>query len=527
MKILVSDKLSQKGMEILQKEGDGLEVHVKTGLTPAELIKEIPPYHGLIVRSSTKVTANIIEAADNLKIIGRAGIGVDNIDLEGASKRGIIVMNTPEGNAITTAEHTISLMLALSRKIPQANSSVKSKKWEKGKFMGVEVFNKTLGIIGLGRIGRLVGQKAQGLGMNTIAYDPYISSDMAQSLGTPVVELDELLARADYVTVHTPKTNETTYLIGNREFEKMKKGVRIINCARGGIIDEKALYEAIVSGKVAGAALDVFEEEPPGDNPLLDLDGVISTPHLGAATEEAQDNVAIEIAHQMISFFKHGEIKNAVNLPSMNAELYARMEPYITLAEKLGSLEAQLLEGGLKEIKISYYGEVAELEIRYLTASLLKGLLEHFIKERINSVNSAIIAKERGIKVTESILSQQENYSSLIRLEAITDKEAGSVAGTLFGRRDARLVEINSSPLEAILSGHMLVFYNQDMPGVIGKIGTILGNNKINIAGMNLGRKTIGGMATALVSIDAEIPESVLTEIRAWPIILYAKKIKL
>jgi D-3-phosphoglycerate dehydrogenase len=527
MKILVSDKLSPKGLEILQNEGDGLEVIIKTGMTPAELIKEIPSYQGLIVRSGTKVTADVIAAADNLKIIGRAGIGVDNIDIDAASKRGIIVMNTPEGNAITTAEHTISLILSLSRKIPQATSSMKAKKWEKGKFMGVEVFNKTLGIIGLGRIGRLVAQRAQGLGMRTIAYDPYISSDMAQNLGAPLVELDKLLATADYITVHTPKTSETKYLIGEKEFAKMKKGVRIINCARGGIIDEKALYEAIISGKVAGAALDVFEQEPPGDNALLALDEVICTPHLGAATEEAQDNVAIEVAQQIIDYFKHGEIRNAVNLPSMNAELYAQMETYITLAEKLGSLEAQLLEGGIKEVKISYSGEVTKLEIRYLTASLLKGLLEHFVKERINLVNSAIIARERGILVTETILSQPKNYSSLIQLEVFTDKENGSVAGTLYGQRDARLVAINSYPLEAVLSGHMLVFHNQDMPGVIGKIGTILGNNQINIAGMNLGRKAIGGMATALVNVDSEIPESVLEEIRALPNILYVKKVKL
>jgi D-3-phosphoglycerate dehydrogenase len=315
--------------------------------------------------------------------------------------------------------------------------------------------------------------------------------------------------------------------LGRKEFERMKTGVRIINCARGGIVDEKALYEAMMSGKVAGAALDVFEQEPPGDNPLVDLDTVICTPHLGAATLEAQDNVAIEVAQQTIAFFKHGEIRNAVNLPSMNAEIYARMEPYITLAEKLGSLEAQLLEGGLKEVKISYSGMVAELEIRYLTASLLKGLMEYFIKERVNVVNSPIIAKERGINVTESILSQPENYSSLIRLDAITDKETGSVAGTLLGRRDARLVEINNYPLEAILSGHMLVFYNKDMPGVIGSIGTIMGKNQINIAGMNLGRKVIGGKATALVNVDSEIPDSVLAEIRELPIIFSAKKIKL
>jgi len=527
MKILVSDKLSPKGIEVLQREGEGLEVVIKTGLSQAELIREIPPYHGLIVRSSTKVTADVIAAADNLKIIGRAGIGVDNIDIEAASKRGIIVMNTPEGNAITTAEHTISLILALSRKIPQATSSMKAKRWEKGKFMGVEVFNKTLGIIGLGRIGRLVARRAQGLGMRTIAYDPYISSDMAKNIGAPLVSWDELLSSSDYITIHTPKTSETRYLIGEKEFERMKKGVRIINCARGGIIDEKALYKAIVSGKVAGAALDVFEQEPPADYSLIELDEVICTPHLGAATEEAQDNVAIEVAQQMIGYFKRGEIKNAVNLPSMNAELFARMKHYLILAEKLGSLEAQLLEGGVKEVKISYSGEVAQLEIRYLTASLLKGLLEHFIEERINLVNSTIIAKERGISVSETILSEPKNYSSLIQLEVLTDKEKGSLAGTLYGNEDPRLVAINTYPLEAVLAGHMLVLHNQDMPGVIGKIGTILGNNQINIAGMHLGRKAIGGMATALINVDSEVPEQVLEEIRLLPNILSVKKVKL
>ncbi|MBI2877888.1 MAG: phosphoglycerate dehydrogenase [Candidatus Tectomicrobia bacterium] len=521
-KVLVADKLSPKGIEIL-RAADGLQVEVKTGLTPDELIAEIPSYRGLIVRSTTQVTANVLEAAANLKLVGRAGIGTDNIDVEVASKRGIIVMNAPEGNSVTAAEHTIALMLSLSRKIPQATASMKAGQWEKNKFMGVEVCHKTLGVIGLGRIGRLVAKRAQALGMTTIGHDPYISSEAAEALGVPLVELDELVRRSDYITVHTPKTDATTYLIGEPEFEKMKKGVRILNCARGGIFDERALYQALASGKVAGAALDVFEQEPPRDNPLIGLDSVICTPHLGASTEEAQDNVAIEMAEQVVSFFQKGEIRNAVNVPTLSAELLQKMEPYLGLMEKLGRLTAQLVEGGLRQVRISYSGEVSSHDIRYLTVVFLKGLLEHFLREGVNLVNALILARERGIRVVENITSETEDYASLIQVETVTDKEEGQLAGTLYGRKDARLVRINGYPVEVVLSGHLLIFSNKDLPGVVGRVGTILGSSQINIAEMHLGRKDSGGTATAIVSVDSQVPESVLQEIRALPQIFYVR----
>ncbi|MFQ5826565.1 MAG: phosphoglycerate dehydrogenase, partial [Dehalococcoidia bacterium] len=504
IRILVADKLSHKGMEVLKRDG-GSQVEVKTDLPRAQLIAEIPKYHGLVVRSATKVTAEVIEAAQNLKIVGRAGIGTDNIDVEAASKRGIIVINAPEGNSVTTAEHAIALMLSLSRNIPQATASMRRGEWEKSKFMGVEVCHKTLGIIGLGRIGKLVAQRAQGLGMVTIAYDPFISSDAAQVLGVSLVELDELLARSDYITVHTPKTDATTHLIGIQEFEKMRPGVRIINCARGGIIAEQALYQAIVEGKVAGAAVDVFEQEPPGDHPLLGLDAVICTPHLGGSTEEAQDNVAVEVAEQILSFFQKGEIRNAVNVPVLSSESYAELKPYWGLMAKLGRLVAQLAEGGLRQLTISYSGEVADQEIRFLTVTFLEGLLGVFLQEQVNLVNASILARERGIKVVKSISSETEDFASLVKVEAWTDRDGCSVAGTLYGRKDARLVQIDGYSVETILSGHLLIFSNPDMPEVVGRVGTILGNNHINIAEMHLGRKTSGGMATAIINVDSQV----------------------
>lgn len=525
-RILVADKLSSKGIEILRR-GEGLQVEVKTGLTPEQLIAEIPGYQGMVVRSATQVTAAIIAAANSLKLVGRAGIGTDNIDVEAASKRGIIVMNAPEGNSVTAAEHTIAMMLSLSRKIPQATASLKSGQWEKNKFMGVEVCHKTLGIIGLGRIGRLVAKRAQGLGMTTIGHDPYISSEAAEALGAPLVGLDELIRRSDYITVHTPKTDATTYLIGEPEIAKMKKGVRIINCARGGIIDERALHRALVSGQVAGAALDVFEQEPPGDNPLIGHEAIICTPHLGASTEEAQDNVAIEMAEQVVNFFQRGEIRNAVNVPTLSTEALQKLEPYLALMEKLGRVVAQLAEGGLRQVRISYSGEVSNCDIRYLTVIFLKSLLEHFLREGVNLVNAFILARERGIRVIENITSETEDFASLIQVETVTDKEQGLVAGTLYGRKDARLVRINGYPVEVVLSGHLLIFSNQDMPGVVGRVGTILGNSRINIAEMHLGRKDTGGTATAIVSVDSQVPEVVLQEIRALPQIFYVRTVKL
>jgi len=526
MKVLVSDKLSEKGLEILKKAG-GLVVDVKTGLTKEQIISEIPKYDGLIVRSGTKVTADVINAAKNLKVIGRAGIGVDNVDVDAASKKGIVVMNTPEGNIITTAEHAIAMMLSLARKIPQANASVKGKKWEKG-FMGVEIYNKTLGVIGLGRIGSIVASRAKGLSMNVIAYDPFISKERALNLGVELVELQDIFKRSDFISVHTPKTSETTYLIGEKEFAIMKKGVRIINCARGGIIDEKALYNAIKDKIVSGAALDVFEKEPvQPDNPLLELDEVICTPHLGASTDEAQLNVAIDVAEQIVDFFKKGQIRNAVNVPSMSAELLLKIQPYLTLGEKLGSLHAQLIEGGVKGITIKYSGDIVNLGVKPITISIVKGFLQSFVGEGVNMVNASFIAKERGIEVAETTTSEAHDFASLISVTVKTEKQEKLIEGTVFGKNDPRIVRIDEYWVEASPSGNMLIFSNVDAPGVIGKIGTILGDDKVNIAGMQLGRNKPKGNAVSIVNIDSPIPDKTLQKIRSMPNIIYAKMVKL
>ncbi|HUU49384.1 MAG TPA: phosphoglycerate dehydrogenase [Nitrospinota bacterium] len=526
MKILVSDNISEKGLKILRSEKD-LNIVVKTDLSHDDLLKEIKDYDGLIIRSATEVKEDVIESAEKLRIIGRAGIGMDNVDLEAASKKGIIVMNTPGGNTITTAEHAIAMMLAISRNIPQANASMKEGKWEKKKFTGVEVFRKTLGIIGLGRIGAIVAQKAQGLGMNVLGNDPYISEERAKEVGVKKVELKELLKNSDYITLHCSKSDDTVNLIGKEEFSLMKDGVRIINCARGGLIDENALYEAIKDGKVAGAALDVFEKEPPKENPLLSLDSVITTPHLGASTGEAQENVAIDIANQIVDFFKSGQVKNAVNVPSLDYELLIKIEPYLNLAEKLGSFQAQMVEGGIKEVVIKYHGEIVNLGVKPITNSVLKGLLQVFLQNRVNVVNAPYLAKERGIEVVESTSTETEDYANLIILEVKTDKTKGTVGGTIYGKRDPRIVKIDNYRLEAVPSGHMMVFSNKDVPGMIGKIGTILGENNINIAGMQLGRVAPKGDAVSVVNVDSPVPEEVLNEIRSLPYIFYAKMIRL
>lgn len=526
MKVLVSDKLSEQGIEILKKAGD-IDINVKTGLTAEQLIAEIPKYDGLIIRSGTKVTANIIEAAKNLKVIGRAGIGVDNVDVDAASRKGIVVMNTPEGNIITTAEHAIAMMLSLARKIPQANASVKGKKWERG-FMGIEVYNKTLGIIGLGRIGSIVASRAKGLSMNVIASDPFISKERASNLGVEVVELSELFRRSDFISIHTPKTSETTYLIGEKEFAMMKKEVRIINCARGGIINEKALYKAIKEKIVGGAALDVFEKEPVSpDNPLLELDEVICTPHLGASTDEAQENVAIDVAEQIVDFFKKGQIRNAVNVPSISAELLSKIQPYLTLGEKLGSFHAQLIEGGVKEIMVKYSGDIVNLDIKPITISIIKGFLQIFVGEGVNMVNAPFIAKERGIEVVETTTSELHDFTSLVSVTVKTEKEERLIEGTIFGKNDPRIVRIDEYWVEASPSGNMLLFSNIDTPGVIGKIGTMLGSDNINIAGMQLGRNKPRGNAVSIVNVDSPIPDETLSKIRAMSNIIYAKMIRL
>ncbi|MBI5205350.1 MAG: phosphoglycerate dehydrogenase [Nitrospirae bacterium] len=526
MKVLVSDKISDKGVEILKKAG--LKVDVKTGMKPDELKACIGEYHGLVIRSATKVTADIIDAAKSLKVIGRAGSGLDNVDKAAASKKGIVVMNTPGGNTITTAEHTIAMLFALARMIPQATASMKAGQWEKKKFMGVELFNKTLGIVGLGNIGNQVAKKAQGLEMMVIAYDPFLSEDRAKALGIEKVELPEVFSRADFITIHTPMTPETKNLINAETISKMKDGVRIINCARGGIVNEKDLYEALRSGKVAGAALDVFEKEPAGpENPLLGLDNVICTPHLGAATEEAQENVAIAVAEQIADYLVRGTIRNAVNFPSIPADQVARLQPYLSLAEKLGSFAAQTCEGGITGVTIEYLGEAAGLNTAPVTIAALKGLLTPILEETVNFVNAPFIAKERGIEVKETKSDDAGDYQSILALRIKTKDKERYFAGTLFSKKDPRIVRIDNFAVEIVPEGIMLMIYNNDKPGVIGNLGSFFGKNNINIARMYFGRESAGGMAISVMSIDSPITPGNLEEIKKMPNVLSAKLLNL
>ncbi len=525
-KILISDSLAEEGIEILKKVKE-FKVDVKLKLPPEELKKIIKDYHALLVRSGTKVTKEIIEKADKLKVIGRAGVGLDNVDLEAASKRGIIVMNTPGGNTISTAEHTMSLILALSRNISQADSSTKKGEWLRKKFMGVELYGKTLGIIGLGRIGNEVARRATSFGMKIVAYDPFLSLDKAKQSGVESVELKELFKRADYITVHTPMTSETKYIIGKKALKSMKDGVRIVNCARGGIVDEGAILEGIKSKKIAGVALDVYEKEPPKDNPLLKCDEAILTPHLGASTEEAQVNVAIDIANSAKDALLGCGIRNAVNVPCLDAELYRIVQPYVELSEKMGSLVAQIAKGRILEIGIKYSGEIAKYASSPMTVAVVKGALTPILQETVNYVNSLIVAKERGIKVRESKTTELEEYTNLITVEVKTDKDSASVTGTLFTAKDARIVKIDQFHVDAIPEGYMLVAKNIDVPGIIGKIGTILGSNNINIAAMTFGREKRGGKTLSVLNVDGAIPEKLLTEIKKAKNILDAKLIKL
>jgi D-3-phosphoglycerate dehydrogenase / 2-oxoglutarate reductase len=528
MRILVSDTIAAPGLDLLRK-APGLQVEHRPNLSADELKACIGEYEGLIVRSRTKVTAEILANASRLRVIGRAGIGVDNIDVATATTAGVVVMNTPEGNTNTAAEHTIAMLLALARNIAPANGAMKRGEWERDRFVGVEVVGKILGVIGLGRVGALVAKKAQGLGMVILAYDPFVSRERGQSMGVELLELSELLHRVDFITVHTPMTRGTTHLIGRDEFALMKRGVRIVNCARGGIIDEAALYEAIQSGTVMGAALDVFEHEPPGDDelPLVHHAAVLCTPHLGASTEEAQERVAVDIAQQMIDYLQSGSIRNAVNVYPLDAEMLRKVEPYMHLAELLGSFVVQMVEGGLTEIAVRYSGDAGVLEFKPITAALLTGLLKKSLPEHVNVVNAPHLAKERGIRVSETISSDVEDYSSLITVELTTDKSKRQVAGTLFGRKEPRIVRVDDYRLEAVPSGYMLVFSNQDTPGIIGKIGTILGSNQINIAGMQLGRVAPHGMAVAVVNVDSAIPVAIMQEIRRLPNIFYAMLVEL
>jgi D-3-phosphoglycerate dehydrogenase len=506
MKILVCDGLEKTGVDLL-RAASGISVDERPSISGEELSQIIGEYDGLIVRSKTRVTAGIIERAPALKVVGRAGTGVDNIDVAAATRRGIVVMNAAAGNTVTTAEHTMAMLLSLARQIPQAVVSTRSGKWEKNRFVGVELRGKVLGIIGVGRIGSTVAERARAFGMTIVAHDPYFNPDVARELGIEMTTLDDLFARSDFITLHTPLTEDTRGVIGKASIAKMKPAVRIINCARGGLIDEPALAEAIGAGRVAGAALDVFEQEPtPADNPLLGLEQVITTPHLGASTQEAQLGVATMIAEQVLEYLESGAVHGAVNVPSVSAELLTAIGPYITLGQKLGLFQGLVFGHDLREVQIEYSGEVTEHDVKPITQAVLAGLLSPVI-ERVNVVNATIVAEERGIHVVESLLRRAHDFASLVRVRAVTARGESEVAGTLFGRREARFVRINGFNLEAIPTGHMLYLFNRDSPGVLGRIATFIGDQKVNIGRLYLGRRKVGENALALIQIDQPMTE--------------------
>ena len=527
IKILVSDPLSEEGLKIL-KDVLNFSVDVQTGLKPEELKEKIKDYDALIVRSATKVTAQVIEAAEKLKVIGRAGVGLDNVDLGAATKKGIIVMNTPGGNTISTAEHAMSLILALSRNIAQANASTKKGEWKRSKFMGVELYSKVLGVVGFGRIGKEVARRALSFGMKVIAYDPFLSREVAEAIGVEMVELKALLQQADYITVHTPMTDETKHMISVEAFALMKNGVRVINCARGGIIDEAALAEAVKQGKVSGAALDVFEKEPlSAESELLKLDNVVLTPHLGASTEEAQLNVAVEVAEIVRDALLGKCIRNAANYPCVETEVFKVLEPYIELSEKLGSFAAQLVEGRFKELEITYSGEIVNYDLTPLTMSLAKGLLSPILKDTVNFINALALSQERGIKITESRSSKEEEFVTLIQVTIKTDKESRVVTGTLSANKQPRIVKIDNYYVELAPVGEMVVIQNWDRPGLIGNLGTLLGKHNINIAAMTFGREKPGGKAITVLNVDTAVSADLFNKITRTENVLSVKVIKI
>ena len=519
-KVLISDKMSERAKEIF--EARGIDVDVKPGMSEDELIACIGDYDGLAVRSATKATQKVLDVASNMKVIGRAGIGVDNIDVAAATARGIVVMNTPFGNAITTAEHAIAMMMALARQIPEANASTHAGKWEKSRFMGVELTAKTLGIVGCGNIGSIVADRALGLKMKVVAFDPFLSVERAREIGVEKVELDELLRRADFISLHTPLTDQTRGIIDAEAIAKTKPGIRIINCARGGLVVEADLKAAMESGHVAGAAFDVFEVEPAKDNALFGMENLVCTPHLGASTDEAQVNVAIQVAEQMADYLLDGAVVNALNMASVSAEDAPRLMPYMKLAGLLGSFAGQLTESGLKSVTIEYEGHAAELNIKPLSAAVLQGLLSPLL-DSVNMVNAPVMASERGIDVSEVQTDREGDYQTLIRLTVVTDKQTRSVAGTLFGGDRPRVVDVKGVPMEAELGSHMLYVTNEDQPGLIGGLGTVLGDAGMNIATFQLGRNKPGGDAIALVEVDQAVPADVLVKVTKLPNVVQAK----
>jgi D-3-phosphoglycerate dehydrogenase / 2-oxoglutarate reductase len=523
-RVLVSDKLSEAAVKIFKDRGIEVDYLPDLGKDKDALLEAIPKYDGLAIRSATKVTPKIIAAATRLKVIGRAGIGVDNVDIPAASQRGIVVMNTPFGNAITTAEHAISMMMALARQIPEANASTHAGKWEKNRFMGVELCNKTLGVIGCGNIGSIVADRAIGLKMKVIAFDPFLSPERALDLGVEKVELEEIFRRSDFITLHTPLTDKTRNIVNADSLAKCKKGVRIINCARGGLVNEDALYEALKSKHVAGAALDVFEVEPATTHPLFGMDNVVATPHLGASTNEAQENVALQVAEQMADFLMTGAVTNALNMPSISADEAPRLRPYVELANKLGMFVGQLTDAAITDVVIEFAGDVGEMNTRALTSAALAGVLQAQLGT-VNMVSAPIAAKERGIKVDEVRQTQRGAYGTYIRLTVKTGVYERSVAGTVFSDGKPRIIQIKGIELESDFGPRMLYVTNTDKPGFIGALGTIFGTNGVNIASFHLGRTAPGGDAICLVEVDGEVTDALLKAVTAIPQVRQAKSL--
>ncbi|MDY0029564.1 MAG: phosphoglycerate dehydrogenase [Pseudobdellovibrionaceae bacterium] len=521
-KVLIADKMDKLAEEIFQR--NGISYDIKVGLSPEELVSVVGEYDGIACRSSAKITADVIAAAKNVKVIGRAGIGVDTIDVPAATAAGIVVMNTPFGNSITTAEHAIAMMMALARQIPQASVSTHEGKWEKSKFMGVELYAKVLGIIGCGNIGAIVANRALGLGMKVVAYDPFLTAERAEELGVERVDLEDLLIQSDFITIHVPKTEKTNHMINAATISKMKDGVRIVNCARGGLIVEADLKVALDSGKVAGAALDVFEVEPAKENILFGHPNVICTPHLGASTSEAQVNVAIQVAEQISDFLLKGAVINAINMPSISAEDAPKLKPYMALASHVGKLAGQIVESGIQAIEISYIGSVTQVNTRPLTASVLAAVLEQ-ISEHVNMVNAPEIAKSKKIKVSDRYVDHSDEWSAAISIRIDCENGVHGATGTLFGGREPRIVEIESVPIEAALTPHMLLIKNEDRPGMIGALGTVLSEAGCNIADFRLGRIGSGQTAVALVSVDEPVSNDVFAKIESIPQIRQARRL--
>ena len=523
-KVLVSDLLSQRGLDVLIKSGD-FKVDVALALTHEELLERIADYDALLIRSETRVTADVIDAAKRLKVIGRAGVGVDNIDVQAATQNGILVVNTPTGNTIAAAEHTVALLLAMARNIVPAGISLKNGTWERNDFIGVELYGKVFGTVGLGRIGREVTKRALAFGMELIAFDPYISANAAKKMGVRLVDRETLFRESDYISIHTHLNAETYHSIGETEFQLMKPTGRMINCARGGIIDEKALYHALKDGRIAGAALDVFEDEPATDSPLLELDNFLALPHLGASTTEAQEHVAIEVAQQVINALRGKPVANAVNQPKIDPRMFDILGPYLQLAEKIGSFHSQIVEGQISAIKIHYSGTLFQKEdVTPITVALQKGLLSPVLTE-VNYVNAPFLIKQRGISVTETKSDSQADFANLMTVTVTTDRGDTVLAGTTFGRKDIRIVRINQLHLNATPEGYILLIYNRDQPGMIGLIGTILGEHNINIADMTVGRSRIGEVALTLINVDSLVPRNVLKSIAAQKKIDFVKQV--